>query len=174
MSKIKKSPWGEGAILSPQNPLIGKARRLLAGTSEIERAGVKYALDHDGDYDTYYINGDLGNTKSTIESLDDYNLHSFGPWLVTCVISVTGNPSEHKIEIQELEYTANLNGLLKTEAIKAIRADGILNSFKIHYQVYQKIYKLRVPRKNPGDTELLNALITYASSTKEAYEAQFK
>lgn len=44
MSKIKKSPWGEGAILSPQNPLIGKARRLIAGTSDIERAGTEYAL----------------------------------------------------------------------------------------------------------------------------------
>lgn len=80
MSKIKKSPWGEGAILSPQNPLIGKARRLLAGTSEIERAGVEYVLDQDyGGYDTYYIDGRLSHRKAIIESLDDYNRHSFGP-----------------------------------------------------------------------------------------------
>lgn len=95
------------------------------------------------------------------------------PWLVTCVktnVGITGP----WVETEELEYTANLNGLSKTAAMSAISPGTMLQHLDIPYALVRDIYKLRVSKKNPGDTELLNALITHALSTQEAYEAQLK
>lgn len=171
MSKIKKSPWGEGAILSPQNPLIGKARRLLAGISEIERAGTEYALLSSNPIIMVYQIGlsYLNNFYNYLQSLGEDSY--FGPCTLTIVAYSKDDGVKREFK-REMPRT-KLSSLSKIQLKEFFNPDTYKDDGQSHFLSPYQRYKMVCP--DPQNDKVLSYLIqTYSIGFIWDYENQLK